>query len=176
MKQVKSRRVLAEGCFARLVAENGWEWVERVNASGAVVIVAITCDDELVLVEQHRIPLGCRVVELPAGLVGDGAAGQDEKLADAARRELLEETGYEASQLIQLVEGPSSAGLSTEVYSMFLAREAHRVGPGGGDHSEDIEVHLVPLDQADQWLDAKRRQGIMVDPKIYAGLYFAGHR
>ena len=90
------------------------------------------------------------------------------------RSELLEETGYEAGRLEQLVEGPSSAGLSTEVYALFLARDVCRVGPGGGDHSEDIEVHLVALDRAERWLDAKRRQGVMVDPKVYAGLYFAG--
>ena len=59
-------------------------------------------------------------------------------------------------------------------HTLFLARPAHRIGPGGGDHSEDIQVHLVPLEQADAWLDAQRRQGIMVDPKVYAGLYFAG--
>ena len=86
MKHSEPRRVLAEGRFARLVAENGWEWVERVNASGAVVIAALTRDNQLVLVEQHRVPLGRRVVELPAGLVGDGAAGRDEALADAAQR------------------------------------------------------------------------------------------
>jgi ADP-ribose pyrophosphatase len=173
MDQRQSHRVLAEGRFARLVAENGWEWVERVNSSGAVVIVALTRDNQLVLVEQHRVPLGRRVVELPAGLVGDLPGGKHEGLAEAARRELLEETGYEAVRLEHLIEGPSSAGLSTEIYALFLARDVCRVGPGGGDHSEDIEVHLVALDRAEQWLDAKRLQGIMVDPKIYAALYFA---
>lgn len=168
------RCVLAEGRFARLVAENGWEWVERVNASGAVVIVAVTSEGQLVLVEQYRIPLGRRVIELPAGLVGDGTGGEHEELADAARRELLEETGYEAARLEYLADGPSSAGLADEVYALFLARPAHRVGQGGGDQSEDIQVHLVPLEQADVWLEAQRRQGIMVDTKVYAGLYFAG--
>ncbi len=170
---VRSPRLLAEGRFARLVAQDGWEWVERVNASGAVVIVALTDDGRLILVEQHRIPLNRRVVELPAGLVGDDAApGED--IAQAARRELLEETGYQADALEYLAEGPSSAGLAAEVYALFLARGARRVGPGGGDDSEDIQVHLVPLEEADAWLDARRRQGVMVDPKVYAGLYFAG--
>lgn len=169
----KTPRVLAEGRFARLVAHNGWEWVERVNASGAVVVVALTDDRRLILVEQHRIPLNRRVVELPAGLVGDDAApGED--IVHAARRELLEETGYQADTLEYLAEGPSSAGLAAEVYALFFARGARRVGPGGGDDSEDIQVHLVPLDEADAWLDARRRQGVMVDPKVYAGLYFAG--
>lgn len=167
------RRVLAEGRFARLVAQDGWEWVERVNTSGAVVIVPSTTDRELVLVEQYRIPLGRSVIELPAGLVGDSAGIEHEAAAEAARRELLEETGYEAAELEYLAEGPSSAGLATEVYALYLARNARRVGPGGGDHSESILVHVVPIDQADAWLEEKRQAGVMVDPKVYAGLYFA---
>jgi ADP-ribose pyrophosphatase len=176
MEREQPRRVLAEGRFARLVAENGWEWIERVNASGAVVIVAVTAEGQLVLVEQYRIPLGRRVIELPAGLVGDAAGGPHEGPAEAARRELLEETGYEAARLDFLTNGPSSPGLAAETYAVFLAREAYRVGPGGGDHAEDIQVHLVSLDQAEAWLEAKRRLGVMVDPKVYAGLYFATRR
>ena len=70
-------------------------------------------------------------------------------------------------------EGPSSAGLASEVYALFLARDLRRIGAGGGDSSEDIQVHLVPIDEADAWLAAKRQSGVMVDPKVYAGLYFA---
>ena len=176
MDREPSRQVLAEGRFARLVAQNGWEWVERVNTSGAVVIVPVTREGQIVLVEQYRIPLGRQVIELPAGLVGDSAGIEHEGFVEAARRELLEETGYEAAHLEYLAEGPSSAGLATEVYALFLARDVHRVGPGGGDHSESIQVHVVPLDQTDGWLEAKRQAGVMVDPKIYAGLYFAGRR
>ena len=57
MDRPRERRILAEGKFLRLVAGNGWEWVERVNTSGAVVIVAVTEDRQLVLVEQFRVPL-----------------------------------------------------------------------------------------------------------------------
>jgi len=173
MMHTEQRRVLAEGRFARLVAQDGWEWVERVNSSGAAVIVAVTENAELVLVEQYRIPLGRPVIELPAGLAGDIAGSEHEELSEAARRELLEETGCEASSMTPLVEGPSSAGLASETYTLFLARGARRIGPGGGDHSEDIQVHVVPLDEVPRWLDAKRRDGVMVDPKVYAGLYFA---
>jgi ADP-ribose pyrophosphatase len=176
MENAKARRVMAEGRFARLVAAEGWEWIERVNTSGAVVIVAVTEDRELVLVEQHRIPLGCAVIELPAGLVGDTAGSAQEGLAEAARRELLEETGYAADCWEYLVEGPSSAGLATEVYSLFLARQARRVGPGGGDQAEDIRVHVVPLDRIEAWFEAKRGEGLLVDPRVYAGLYFATRR
>ncbi len=167
------RKVLAEGQFARLVARRGWEWVERVNSSGAVVIIPVTGDGQLVMVEQYRVPLDCRVIELPAGLVGDVVGSEHEALAEAARRELLEETGCVADSMEELVEGPSSAGLSSERYALLLARNVRRVGTGGGDDSEDIQTHIVPLSEVETWLDAKRRQGIMVDPKIFAGLYFA---
>jgi ADP-ribose pyrophosphatase len=171
-----NHRVLAEGRFARLVAQNGWEWVERTNTSGAVVIVAVTDDRRLILVEQYRIPLGCEVIELPAGLAGDAPGTEQEALTEAARRELLEETGYEAAKIEFLVSGPSSAGLTNEVYSMFLAADAHRVASGGGDASESIAVHVVPLDEVEGWLEQQRSKGVAVDPRVYAGLYFARTR
>jgi ADP-ribose pyrophosphatase len=166
-------RVLAEGRFLRLCSQDGWEWAERTNVSAAVVIVAVTMDRELVLVEQYRIPLGRRVIELPAGLVGDVAGSESEELANAARRELFEETGYEAPRIERLIEGPSSAGLSNESYALMLARDARKTGPGGGDAGEDIRVHVVPLDAVESWLDRGRRDGLLICPKIYSALHFA---
>ena len=170
------RRVLGEGRFVRLLAEGRWEWAERVNCSGAVLIVARTDSHELVMVEQYRTALHAQVIELPAGLAGDSAApSNDEPLIAAARRELLEETGYEAdvADWEPLVAGPTSAGMTSETYSMFLARNARRVGPGGGDEHENIQVHVVPLDQVETWLTQRRRDGVLVDPRVYLGLYFA---
>jgi len=168
-----NRNVLAQGKYLRLMAGQGWEWVERLNTSGAAVIVAVTTEQELVLVEQYRVPLDVRVIELPAGLAGDGPDTADEAMIDAARRELFEETGCESSNWQVLLDGPSSAGLTTESYTLFLARDANRVGPGTGDDHEDIKVHLVPIAEIEAWLDARRREGALVDPKIYIGLYFA---
>ena len=120
----RSSRVVAEGKFLRLVVADHWEWVERVNASGGAVIVAVTPDRHLVLVEQYRIPIGARLLELPAGLAGDTPDAAGEATIEAARRELLEETGYEASDWQMLIEGYSSAGLTNESYHLFLARNA----------------------------------------------------
>jgi ADP-ribose pyrophosphatase len=166
-------RVLAEGKYVRLVARGRWEWVERTNTSMAVVIAAVTADGQLVLIEEYRRPLDARVVELPAGLVGDEPGAGDENLIEAAKRELQEEAGCVSKRWKHLIEGPSSPGLTNERYTMFLALEAIKSGPGGGDESEDIHVRLVPLDQVETWLQERLKQGLLVDPKVYTALYFA---
>jgi ADP-ribose pyrophosphatase len=168
-----ARRILAEGKFLRLIAAGHWEYADRTSASGAVTVVAITSDDRLVLVEQYRIPLGRNAIELPAGLCGDIPGEEHEALQTAAERELLEETGYNATDWRWLTGGPSSAGLSTELITFFLARGLTRVHAGGGDSHEQITVHEVPLADLPAWLAERHAANIAVDPKVYAGLYFA---
>ena len=160
-----------KGRYLSLLERDGWEFASRNNASGVVVLVAVTNDEEIILVEQYRKPVGARVIELPAGLVGDHV-DPDESILDAAARELEEETGYAASQIELLMECPSSAGMSDEVVSFVLAKELTRMGPGGGDDSEDIEVHIVPLTEVDAWLTRQQSVGKPLDPKIYAALYW----
>ncbi len=167
------KRVLAQGKYIRLVEEDGWEYSERVGASGVVVIVPVTAEGELVMVEQYRMPLKSRVLELPAGLVGDIEGSEDESLETAASRELEEETGFKASSFKLLANGPSAAGSSTTLIHFYLATGMQRTGPGGGDPHEDIEVHVVPLASAEAFIDKKAAEGRMIDPKIYAGLHFA---
>jgi ADP-ribose pyrophosphatase len=174
MNTDNERRVLAEGKFMRLVAQSGWEWVERTNTDGAAVIAAVTDDDRMVFVEQYRVPMHCRVVELPAGLAGDEPDFAGEAMIETARRELFEETGYSGGSWQFAVQGPASPGLTTEAYSLYIARGVTKTGPGGGDTHEDIEVHAVPLSELDGWLDAKRKSGVIVEPKIYVGRYFLG--
>ena len=113
--------VLASGKYLSLVKKNGWEYVERPGISGIVVILAITDNDEVLFTEQLRIPVGKRVIELPAGLAGDIPGQENEDLSVAAKRELFEECGYEAAKMELLIEGPPSAGLTTEYISLFKA-------------------------------------------------------
>lgn len=167
-----AREIMAEGRFLRLVREDGWEWAERTRISGVVVVAAVTPEGNVLLVEQHRPPVGGRVLEMPAGLAGDIAGQEDEALETAARRELEEETGYTAARIDRITAGPVSAGLTSESLTFFVAHDLRRIGPGGGDASEDIEVHEVPLDEVDEWLAARAREGVPADPKVYAGLYF----
>ena len=165
--------VVADAKHLRLVRRRGWEFVERKNISGIVVIVALTADRRLVLVEQYRPPVDCPVIELPAGLAGDTSGAEDESLEDAAKRELLEETGYGAASMIRLFHGPPSAGITSEQLTFFLAPDAQYIHAGGGDETEDITVHAIALDEVPQWLDEQSRCGKAIDLKIYAGLYAA---
>lgn len=165
---------LFAGRFLHLCRAGRWEYVHRPGITGLVVIIAVTDEGGLVLTEQFRPPMRARVIELPAGLAGD-VPGQDaESLEVAAHRELLEETGYDAGLVRLLTEGPPSPGASNEFVSFFLAQQLRKVGDGGGDQSEDIVTHVVPLDDVAGWLEDVRRGGcVQVDPKTYAGLYFA---
>jgi ADP-ribose pyrophosphatase len=167
-------RVLAQGRYLTMVDDAGWEYVTRPGVTGVVVLVALTPARELVLVEQHRPAVGVRVVELPAGLVGDVAGHERESLVAAAHRELVEETGFAAREMVELVVGPIAVGLSDEVVTFFEARDLTRVGAGGGDDSEDITVHVVPLAGLRAFLAGRRAAGALVDPKIYAGLFLVG--
>lgn len=114
------------------------------------------------------------MLELPAGLSGDLAGAEDEERVQAAARELEEETGYAARSWTYLGEGPVSAGLTDEVIAFFVARGLTRVGPGGGDASEDIETFEVPLSGLRGFLAERAAAGVLVDPKIAAALWLAG--
>jgi ADP-ribose pyrophosphatase len=166
-------QVLATGKYLTLIDDHGWEYVTRPGVTGIVVIVAVTDDDKLLLVEQYRTAVHRRVIELPAGMVGDTQAHAGESLADAAARELAEETGFAAAELEPLCEGPIAVGVSDEVVSFFLARGLTRVGPGGGDASESIVVHQVPLSRLRSFLASSAATGLAIDTKIYAGIYLA---
>ncbi len=161
-----------QGRYLILNETDGWEYVSRRGRSDVVIIVAVTPDNKLLLVEQYRIPVTAFTIELPAGLVGDQAGQSDESLEQAADRELLEETGFQAESLSLLHRGPTSAGLCDEQMVIFHAHNLQRIHAGGGDDSEDITVHAIDLDQLPAWLNAQSQAGKLLDPKIYAALYW----
>ena len=166
------KTVLHKGKFLDLVCDDNWEYVKRTNCSGIVVIVPMTKDGKVIFVEQFRRPVEAQVIEWPAGLVNDKMSHDKETMETAARRELFEETGYDAEHLALLVGGPVSSGLSSEIITFYQALDVVKKGPGGGDETESIKVHEIPLKEADLWLYEMEKKGFLVDPKVYVGLYF----
>lgn len=162
---------LCNGKWLRLKRRGRWEYAERTNPGGGVMIIAVTPDDHVLFVEQYRPAIECMTIEMPAGLVGDVASAADESAVDAAHRELVEETGYRAGTIDFLMSGPTSAGMSNEILAFVIARDLEKIEQGGGDETEDITVHEVPRREAAAWLVGKIHAGYSIDPKMFAGLY-----
>jgi len=144
-----------------------WEAVERVNCNGIVAIVPVTKTHEFLLIRQFRPVMNNFVLEFPAGL-----ADKNENLIDAAKRELIEETGYTSDELIFLCEGPISSGISTEIMSVFLAKdvlpaslELKKQYPV--DESENIEIIKTPVFEIYRTLKKLKDNGDFIDLKIY---------
>jgi ADP-ribose pyrophosphatase len=173
-KQMNQGRqiVLHTGKFLTLIEAGHWEYVDRVNATGAAIIIGVTTEQKVLLVEQYRIPVHARTIEFPAGIIGDEPRDTNEAPVATARRELLEETGYSAGRIEAVMTGSSCSGITSERVTLFRAFDLHRTGKGGGVAQEDITVHEIPLVEAVMWLEAKAKTGVLIDPKVYAGLFF----
>jgi len=169
-------RIVAETRFLRMVERAGWFFVERPNSKGVVTIIPRGAERRLIFVEQFRPPLDRNVIEFPAGLMGDEAGHENEDPVTAARRELIEETGYQANDLELVASTATSPGMANELVHFVLAWNLVRVGAGGGVESENIVVHEVPMADARAWLREQERKGLVIAAKVFAGLYFAGER
>ena len=179
---VISKTILWEGRFLRSVLirykvrcnssnhieERDWEAFERVNCAGIVGIVPFTDNNEVILIRQFRPPVKGFVIELPAGLVDGG-----EDFEAAVRRELIEETGYEAADVRFLMDGPMSSGASSEILSVYVATGLRHVGIGKRDETEDIEVIVVPMDQVSARLAQLRGRGNHIDLKVFGMIEMA---
>ena len=163
--------VLHEGRWLRLLRRGRWEYAERSHGGEglAVIIVSVTPDDDVLFVEQFRVPLGAPTIEFPAGLVAD--SHDADTIEQAARRELVEETGWEPSRVEVLLTGPTSAGMTNERIAFARASGLRRVGAGGGVGSEEIVVHQVPRPEAASWLMRKGEEGCELDLKLWGGLW-----
>ena len=140
-----------------------WEYVGRARSIGAAVILAVQ-DDHVLLVEQWRVPLQRRCLELPAGLVGDETV--DEDVVVSAARELEEETGWRAERIEIIGEFASSPGMVSETFTLVTAHGLTKVGDGGGVAGENIAVHRVRLDGIAAFVAAKRAEGVAIDTKL----------
>lgn len=155
--------IMWQGRFITAKRRGKWEYAGRARGIRAAAIVALD-GDHVILVEQYRVPLGKRCVEIPAGLIGDHDAGE-EALA-AAARELEEETGYRAHRWDDLGEFYSSPGMVSESFTLLRARELEKVGPGGGTESEDITVHRVAIAALPDFVAEQRARGLAIDVRL----------
>ena len=136
--------VMWEGKFVRAVKRGKWEYASRARDIRAVVILA-EFEGKVILIDQPRVPVGGRCIELPAGLVGD--EDPSATVESTAIKELEEETGFTAERIERLGDFYASPGMVSEGFTLVRAHGVRKVGEGGGDDSEDINVHLVARDR-----------------------------
>ena len=164
MSQGQPVETMWEGRYIRALRQGSWEYVSRARDIRAVVILA-EHDGKIVLIEQHRIPIGRRCLELPAGLIGDDDDNAD--VEDTAIKELEEETGFTAERIERLGDYYSSPGMVSESFTLVRAHGLKRVGEGGGVAGhEDITVHLVERDAIAGFVDQRRAAGIGIDVRL----------
>ncbi len=159
-------QIMWEGKFITAKTRGRWEFVGRARGIKAAVILAVDDENHVILVDQYRVPLGRRCLELPAGLVGDEASLEDEDPANAAARELEEETGYRAGMMENVGEFFSSPGMVSESFTLFRARDLVKVGDGGGVDDEAILVHRIPLSGLAEAIADFRARGYAMDVKL----------
>jgi ADP-ribose pyrophosphatase len=136
---------------------------EVVDHPGAVAIVPINDNSEVILVRQYRYPAGQRLLEIPAGTLEP-----DESPDATAQRELQEEIGFASRNLRALGAFFASPGFCTEFIYLYLARDPVP-SKLEGDDDEDINVETIPLSRVDQLI----RHGEIQDGKSIAGLLMA---
>ena len=151
------------GRFIEAKRQGKWEFVSRARGVSAAVILAIDAG-HIILIEQFRVPIGARCLELPAGLVADEEEG--EAVEAAAMRELEEETGYRAERVVSLGAFYASPGMSSEYFTLLRAEGLRRMSEGGGVAGEDIVVHRVAMSEVPGFVAAKRSQGVEIDAKL----------
>jgi ADP-ribose pyrophosphatase len=161
--------VMWAGEYVRILKRGRWEYASRTNNIEAVVILA-EFDGKVILVDQPRVPLDCRCIELPAGLVGDEDSSAT--IEGTAIKELEEETGYTAERVERLGEFYASPGMVSEGFTLVRAHGVRKIGEGGGDDNEDIRVHLVPRAEIPNFVEQKRAEGFGVDVKLLLFLNF----
>jgi ADP-ribose pyrophosphatase len=159
-------RLAFDGQFLRLYqdrvrcADGHLALREYVRHPGAVMIVALLDDHQIVLERQFRYPLGRSMVELPAGKIDPG-----EDPLVCAQRELLEETGYRAAMWVHLGGFHNAIGYSDERIEVYLARDLLRE-TAAQDAGEVIEVFTAQWRQVFEWI----RSGEVTDVKSIIGI------
>ena len=161
--------VMWAGKFVRVIKRDKWEYASRANDINAVVILA-EYQGKVILIDQPRVPPDCRCIELPAGLVGDTDPNATPE--GTAIKELEEETGFTAERVERLGEFLASPGMLSESFTLVRAHGVRKIGEGGGDENEDINVHLVAREDIPNFIEQKRAEGFGVDVKLLMFMNF----
>jgi len=162
-------QLMWEGKYVRAFKRDKWEYASRANNINAVVILA-EYEGKVILIDQPRVPPDCRCIELPAGLVGDEDPNATPE--STAIKELEEETGFTAERVERLGDFLASPGMLSEAFMLVRAHGVRKIGNGGGDESEDINVHLVPRAEIPNFVEQKRAEGFGVDVKLLIFMNF----
>jgi len=132
-----------------------------------VCVVCVTSDDQMVLVEQYRYGIDEVTLELPGGAIDPG-----EDPAEAARRELLEETGYSADRLTFVGKSAPDPARHTNWAWVYFASGAKRIGDQQLDPGEDMVVRLMPVAEVLEAAD----DGLIAHGIHQAALFWANRK
>ncbi|MCA9039124.1 MAG: NUDIX hydrolase [Planctomycetaceae bacterium] len=167
-------KTLFTGKYLQVLQDGKWEYAARVKGT-AVVAIAAKYEGKLIVTEQFRRPVNCRVIDLPAGLVGDTGDVNSDSPRLAAERELLEETGFVADNWANRITIPTSPGLTSETVQIFVAEGLRRESEGGGIGREEITVHLIPIVEMKKFLVTEQTAGKFIDSKVFIALHLLEH-
>jgi ADP-ribose pyrophosphatase len=140
-----------------------------VRHSGSIVVLAVEdgrSEPRILIEEQYRHAAGRFLYELPAGRIDEG-----ENELEAAKRELLEETGYSARSWKRILHFWASPGFVAEAMSIYLARGLES-GKAQPEDDEVIEISMVPLSEATEMI----MSGAIQDAKTIAGVLWLDHQ
>jgi 8-oxo-dGTP pyrophosphatase MutT (NUDIX family) len=136
-----------------------------------VNVIPLTPDNQVVMVEQWRHGTRSIHLETPGGLMDDGETPEQ-----CARRELLEETGYEADKLVTLGTVHPNPSFQTNLQHYVLAENCRKIAEPKLDHAEDIVVKLVPLMDVPRMIGAGEiTHGIVIGGFYWLNLYRQKH-
>lgn len=136
-----------------------------------VNVIPLTADEQVIMVEQWRHGTRSVHLETPGGLMEDGETPEQ-----SARRELLEETGYETDEVVRLGTVHPNPAIQTNWQHYILAKNCRKVAKPNLDHAEDIRVKLVPLVEVPRLIEkGKITHGIVIGGFYWLNLYRQKH-
>jgi ADP-ribose pyrophosphatase len=146
---------------------NSYSYYTLMTKAPAVIILATTKDNEMIFIEEYRHPIGTTLLSCPGGYLDEG-----EEPLEAAKRELLEETGYAAQQFVLMGSAYPYAGISDQKLYYVWAQNAYKKAEPTPEPSESMSVLSVTDQQLHEWINA----GKNVDGNLCTALFYHGRK